>query len=201
LELAIRETTHRFKNNLQMILSLLELHSSEDNERHPLQQLSQLRLHIQALGQIHDILIEDTRRDPLIGDISVRAALRKLVPLLQRTLGAKHIEFTSDEVRLPIKQGMSLALLVNELVSNAVKHGGKQVSLRLAVVGEEVTLEVTDDGPGFAADFDPTTGNTGMELVERLSRLDLDGHVTVTNRRQGGGRVQVTFPAPMLKQA
>lgn len=201
LELAMREATHRFKNDLQVISALVEIQAKEDGEAVPLAQLAQLQFHIQALSEIQGLLLEDAKHNPLEGDISAKSALLRLVPLLKRTVGVQRIEFTADEVRLPIKQGMSLAVLVNELVCNAVKHGGKYVGLRLMVVEGDVTLEVTDDGPGFVLPFDPKKGTNGIELVETLTRLDLSGTVTFNNRPEGGGQVQITFPAPTLKVA
>ena len=135
------------------------------------------------------------------GDISAKTALLKLIPLLQKSVGAQRIEFTADEVRLPVKQGMSLAVLVNELVCNAIKHGGRQVGLRLLVAEGDVTLEVTDDGPGFVLPFVPKKGTTGIDLVETLSRVDLSGTVTFGNLPEGGGQVRITFPAPTSKVA
>ena len=201
LELAMRETTHRAKNNLQMVAALVELQASGDGETVPLEQLNLLKLHVQSLGQIQELLLEDSRRNSFASDISATSALGRLIPLLQRTVGASRIEFNADEVRLPVKQGMSLAVLVNELISNAVKHGGKQIGLRLQVTGEAISLEVTDDGPGFPMPFHPKPGTSGLELVESLSRLDLDGTVTFNNRPEGGGLVRITFPAPVAMQA
>lgn len=103
---------------------------------------------------------------------------------------------------LPLKQGMSLAVLINELVNNAVKHGGHQVELRLAVVEKQVKLEVCDDGPGFSEAFNPlTAANFGLELVESVGRLDLGGETTYQNRPEGGACVRVIFPLPEMSGA
>jgi nitrate/nitrite-specific signal transduction histidine kinase len=56
---------------------------------------------------------------------------------------------------------------------------------------------VCDDGPGFAAEFDPVTAaHTGLELVDNIARHDLRAEVCYENRSQGGGRVVVSFPLP-----
>jgi two-component sensor histidine kinase len=94
---------------------------------------------------------------------------------------------------------MSLAVLINELVNNAVKHGGHRVELRLVVVEKAVTLEVSDDGPGFSEAFSAVTAaHFGLELVESIGRLDLGGETTYLNKPEGGACVRVTFPLPVM---
>jgi len=95
-----------------------------------------------------------------------------------------------------MRMGMSLAVLVNELVTNAIKHGGRRVEMKLYVKGDVVMLEVCDDGTGFPPDFDPaTSANLGLNLIERMSRWDLQGETRYLNRSEGGC-VHVTFPLP-----
>jgi two-component sensor histidine kinase len=111
-----------------------------------------------------------------------------------------------QDVELPIKQGMSLAVLINELVNNAVKHGGQQIELRLAAAADRVMLDVCDDGPGFTTEFHPgIAAHFGLELVETIGRLDLGGTTTYENRPEGGARVRVSFPLPqpatLMKEA
>jgi two-component sensor histidine kinase len=90
-------------------------------------------------------------------------------------------------------------VLVNELVSNALKHGQGEIEVSLAVVNNRVKLAVCDEGPGFSASFDPNkTRNTGLELIESVGRYDLLGSVVYENRPQGGARVVVEFPKPGL---
>ena len=96
-----------------------------------------------------------------------------------------------------LSQGMSLAVLINELVTNAVKHGGHRVELTLGLREGKMTLAVCDDGPGFTEAFHPkTAAHFGLELVESVGRVDLGGQTSYTNRPEGGACVQVTFPLP-----
>src|SRR5579862_1433932 len=147
---AMRETDHRVKNNLQSIAALLDVQVMTHGASVPAQELNQVRMHISTLASIHDLLVADVKGEGGASGVSAKAALLKLLPMLQAFVGKERIRWSVDEVYLPIKQGMSLAVLINELVNNAVKHGGHQVDLRVAVVQKEITLEVCDDGPGFA---------------------------------------------------
>jgi two-component sensor histidine kinase len=101
----------------------------------------------------------------------------------------------SADFPLTVGQGTSLALLVSELVSNAMKHGHGDVSLTLKAQGQEAHLTVSDDGPGFREDFDwRTAANTGLSLVNYTGRHDLRGTVVYGNKPAGGGCVTVSFP-------
>ena len=202
LEQAIRETDHRVKNNLQSISTLLDLRLMGHPMTIPVKDLTQVRMHIVTLASLHDMLVADVKDAVAAPVISAKAALEKMVPMLQKLVGEQRISWTADEVYLPVKQGMSLAVLVNELVTNAVKHGGQRVELRLALQEKEVSLEVSDDGPGFAEAFNPkTAAHYGLELIETVGRYDLGGKTVYENRPEGGARVRVTFPLPVMQEA
>ncbi|HLJ58081.1 MAG TPA: ATP-binding protein, partial [Chthonomonadaceae bacterium] len=88
--------------------------------------------------------------------------------------------------------------VVNELISNAVKHGRGEISVGLAVHDGAAKLEVCDAGPGFGEAFDPgESTTTGLELVQALVQMDLQGQTSFENRLEGGARVLVTFPVPV----
>lgn len=194
---AMKETHHRVKNNLQALSALVDLQVVANDDRGREEDLTHLKLHIRSLGAIHDLLTRDTRSGAFTTTISAKEALEELIPLLQLTVGAEKIGSSLEEVVLPLRMGMSLAVLVNELVTNAVKHGGRKVDLSLSVANEVVMLEVCDDGSGFPPDFNPAkSANLGLSLIEQMSRWDLRGQTRYFNHNGGGGCVHVTFPLP-----
>ncbi|HZO91993.1 MAG TPA: PAS domain S-box protein [Chthonomonadaceae bacterium] len=171
LEQAMQETEHRVKNNLHSVAALLDLQVLAHPEAVPVQELTRVRTHVTALAAIHDLLTQDVKAGRLLNLISARAMLQKLLPLLQETVGAPRIQWSAEEVSLPIKQSMSLVVVINELVTNAIKHGGQNVELKLARSEDQVTLEVCDDGPGFPQAFPPiTAGGFGLEQVGSAHR-------------------------------
>lgn len=197
LQQAMRETDHRVKNNWQTVVGLLELQTQTDADTVPVQALTQVRTCIKALLVIHDMLVLDVQQDPTARVMPIVPVLQKLIPMLQQAAGQKRITWYADEVRLPIKHGMSLAILINELVTNAIKHGGTTVEIRLTTSQKTVTLEVSDNGPGFGEAFDPKkSANYGLELVESICRVDLRGVTTYSNRSEGGASMTITFPLP-----
>ncbi len=152
-------------------------------------------MHIRTLAQIHDFLTEEAKTSEDLTYVSADETLAKLIPMVQATVARRLVSFTGDTVRLPIKQNSSLALIVNELVSNALKHGKGQVEVNLTLENGTVSVEVLDDGPGFPTTFDiDKNANNGLMLVAGLAKTDLSGHIECGTRSEGGGCVVVRFP-------
>ncbi len=120
-----------------------------------------------------------------------------LLPLMEGMLTGRRLQFDVAPLRLPVNIGTSLSLLVNELVSNAVKHGAGDIALKFAVEAGTVELTVCDQGVGFPEGFDPVAqAHTGLELIQSVISMDLRGDVSFINQQEGGACVKVTFPVP-----
>jgi PAS domain S-box-containing protein len=196
LRRAMSETHHRVKNNLQIIAALVDMQLMANDGLIPANELRRVEHHIHALAAIHDLLTVESRKDPNVDSISVKATLDVLRPLVQEMVGERPVRFQVDDIDLPVRQETAVALLVNELIGNAARHGSGPIDLELRATDGMVELGVSDRGPGFPPNFDPTRyTNTGLELVETVSRWDLQGRTAYGNRPGGGGRVTVSFPA------
>lgn len=192
---AMKETHHRVKNNLQLISSLVDMQVSEGKPSVSIEELKRLRTHINTLSKIHDLLTISARDGGETESLSTRAALLKLIDLVRETIGGRSLTYHFDDVSLATRQITSLTVIANEMLSNAFKHSRGDVEIRLEVEGDQVCLEVNDSGAGFPPDFDPVKeANTGIELIESLSRWDLRGETTYSNRPGGGAQVTVVFP-------
>ncbi len=195
LRRAMAETHHRVKNNLQTIAAMVDMQAMEEDSPPGIEDLHRLTRQIRALATVHDILTEEAVSDGLADSISSAAILDKLLAMLHEAVPGRLIRAKIADTRLSARQGNSLALLVNELLANAIKHGKQHFSVLFTVADETARLEVADDGPGFAPDFDPKiAANTGLELVENMARWDLGGETRYETRPKGGGLVTVTFP-------
>jgi len=195
LQKSMIETHHRVKNNLQMVSALIDIQRAGGGETVPMAELARLGANVLALGIIHDILTQEAKAGSDQDLLSVRAVLERLVRVLEQTMGDRPLKSAFDEARLVSKQAAALALVTNELVSNALKHGSGTTEVCFRVHSNTATLEVCDDGPGFPDGFNAeTASNTGLELVENIVRLDLRGQVVYANRLEGGAWVTVVFP-------
>ncbi len=197
LQRSMSETHHRVKNNLQVVSALLDMQEMQHEEVVPISEIVRLRQHVRSLSTIHDLLTFQAKKDAEVYDLSVKTAIENLVPMLQAMVAGRTIAVSVEDLRMPVRQSTTLTVLVNELVSNALKHGEGRIDLAFFTRNGNAVLEVHDEGPGFPETFDPVTwDNTGLELVQTLARLDLQGKTRFENRRGGGAWAVVEFPIP-----
>src|SRR5579884_314012 len=199
LKRAMTETHHRVKNNLQIISAMIEMQAAdhEIEKAVSLEEYARLKSHVCTLAIVHDLLTKGIKESEDAQRVSIKAVLEHLLPMLQQTAWKQTVRFEIDDAELLSKQCISLALILNELVSNALKHGKSAAEVTFRVQGRQAVLEVCDDGPGFPEDFDALAfANTGLELVESLVCTDLAGKACYENRTEGGARVRVLFALP-----
>ncbi len=195
LKVAMAETHHRVKNNLQVITAMIDMQTMEGTPTLPREEFLRLNQHVRTLASIHEILTREAKEYGDAQTLSARALLRQLLSTLQQAHLDHELRQHIDESTLSTRQGTALALITNELVSNAVKHGRGAIEARFTVVENIGCLEVGDDGVGFPADFDAKkAANTGLDLIQSLTQADLTGQIAYANRPEGGARVRITFP-------
>jgi two-component sensor histidine kinase len=196
LKRAMTETHHRVKNSLQIMSALVDIQASEHAEFMPTEKVHQLNMQIRALATVHDVLTQETKRNAEGNTISARTLLQSLLPMLEQLAAPRLLTYCIEETRITGSQGTSLALITNELVLNALKHGQGEVEVSFDVRDNRAVLEVCDDGEGLPEGFDSAAqGSTGMSLLENLATWDLQGTIVYENRPdRTGARVSVTFP-------
>lgn len=195
LQRAMTETHHRVKNNLQVIAAMIDMYLIDGAFQIEAEEIRKLGIHVQTLAALHDLLTQEAREDGQAHYIPVREVLVRLIEMLQQTIGARRIRPHLTDLRLSSRQGTSLALIANELISNAIKYSAGDIEVDFMLECRQAVLCVSDTGQGFPDDFNPVAAaNTGLELVSNLSRWDLDGHLQFSNRAQGGACVTLSFP-------
>jgi len=194
-EILLREIHHRVKNNLQIVSSLLNLQS----QRQPAEIQS---LFLDSTARIRSIALvhENLYQMGNFATINEDAYLRSLVTGLQQTYGSNvEIEIEDHAVELNMDTAILCGLIVNELVSNALKHAfpdeqkGKIVVSLAEDESGHIVLEVRDNGVGLPRDQrDAPLGQTmGLQIVKSLCDQLAGRLVIATN---GGTAVRVEFP-------
>jgi two-component sensor histidine kinase/PAS domain-containing protein len=196
LERSIAETHHRVKNNLQVVAGLVDMQFGESEQTDAsLRAGRRMSLHIRALAAMHELLTSEAQAGSDVDSVSVRAVVERLIALALQTVHGRTVTAAVEDIRLPSRQVTGLLVLVNELLINAVQHGEGRISIALQVHNGFAHMEVADEGEGFPPGFDPgTSGGTGLEIVESIGRLDLQGTIAYDTRAEGGGRVSLDFP-------
>ncbi len=195
LRRAMRETHHRVRNNLQMIAAMTDLLVLEGLPMIPVEEVKRIGRQVRVLAAVHDLLTDRSRECADATSICARDVLQKLGELVEQSMPGRHVHVDAEDVLLTARQGSSLAIVVNELVLNALKNSDADVVVKFRLEEDRALLTVEDHGPGFAENFDPImTASTGLELVRSIASWDLAGAVDFGNRPEGGGLVTLRMP-------
>jgi PAS domain S-box-containing protein len=182
----LKEVHHRVKNNLQVIISLLRLEAGRSGQPASKAALAEMQGRIQSMALLHETLY---RSDDL-AEVDLAVYLTRLAEQLFRAAaprGRVRLDLQLGSARINLEQAIPCGLLVNELLSNCLKHAFPDdrrgvVTLALHAVGDgpEVVLAVSDDGVGLPVDLEARrAGSLGLQLVVDLARqlrgaLDID---------------------------
>jgi two-component sensor histidine kinase len=201
-EAMLAETHHRVKNNLQIVASLLNLQSDRAASPDARTELHAAASRIGTLSIVHRHLYlhgdpKEVELRPFLNDIA-RQALGGPGERIALVLDA-------PAMMLPADAALPLALIVNELVGNAVQHAfddgrAGRVTVRLTALEPPAgmaTLVVEDDGSGHA---EAAADGLGTRLIRALSR-QLGGTLAVAPRDGGGSRVALSFPLAARRAA
>ena len=132
LRRSMAETHHRIKNNFQVISALVELQCDTATGMVSVDALRRIGSHARALATLHDLLTTQAKAASDSDSVSARSLVGQMILGLQATSGAHDLQSSIEDIRLPVRVGAALCLLINELVSNAGKHGGQTIHLSLA---------------------------------------------------------------------
>jgi two-component sensor histidine kinase len=196
LQRARAESHHRVKNNLQALSAMVDLRLLDARDGAvSAEDLRSVSAHLQCLAGIHDLLTENAKSGLESDVVPAQEILSRLCSLLASVQHGRCVTLQAEEALLPASKAGPLAMLTQEIVANAIKHGRGDVEVRLTVEDHTAMLAVTDHGGGFAPGFDPSaSAHTGLDLIRTLATWDLRGEVRYENAEGGGGRVVVTFP-------
>ncbi|MBE0533196.1 MAG: PAS domain S-box protein [Rhodospirillales bacterium] len=197
-DLLLGEIHHRVKNNLQIIHSLLSLQTASVRDEVALGMLRESQNRVLSMALIHRTLYQSND----FAKVDFATFLDSLVPTLIGSYGIDSSRFAvsvdADDARLPINAAVPCGLIVNELISNTLKHGfpqgrGGKIDIRLAN-GKDggAVLSVSDDGVGLPDNLDIDNSTTlGLQLVTLLAD-QIGGKLTI--RRRDPTRFEIHFP-------
>jgi two-component sensor histidine kinase/putative methionine-R-sulfoxide reductase with GAF domain len=186
----IQEMHHRIKNNLQQVVSLVRLEMHYSSYTRPEDALNDTLNRILAISSVHELLSRDD-----LDSVSIKKVAASIVHGTQQSVvpPGKNIHTTveGDDFVLPLNKATSVALLLNELIQNAVEHGfktldGGSIRIRLLDEGDRFRVTVANDGERLPEGFAPRNRDSlGLSIVETLVRGDLSGAFTLENGPEG----------------
>lgn len=195
-EWLLKEVHHRVKNNLQIIVSLLEAQSAYlNNDALAAIQESQNRVH--AISLVHQKLYQSED----LASINMKVYIEDLVLSLRDTFRSeKSIAYhlTIEPVELDVSQAVPIGLILNEAITNAIKyafppmHTPNTITVSLKLTSpDEVDLTIADNGVGLPDGFEINTVKTlGLKLIKGLSG-DINGTFSISNNK--GTNITIRF--------
>jgi two-component sensor histidine kinase len=196
-EVLLKEIHHRVKNNLQVISSLLYLQSKNIQDRQTLEMFQDSHYRVRAMALVHERLYQSQD----LARIDFAEYVRSLANHLFRSYGVNtnviQLKINVHNVFLGVDMAIPCGLIINELVSNCLKHafpGGRGGEIQIELPADDdgqCTLVVSDNGVGCPEDLDfRDTGSLGLQLVNMLVE-QLEG--TIELDRGGGTAFEIRF--------
>lgn len=192
----LREGDHRIKNSLQIVSSLMNLQAGRQENTSVQEALHTAAARVQSIARIHDALQKGGGED----EVDLSDVLRTMCVSMHAVAGDSSrisVHFTSDQILAPVGLAQPIALAVNELVVNALRHAcpdGRAGTIRVSAVEieSELLITVADDGVGLPPGYADGVGY-GMKLV-RMMVQQVGGELHVEGR--GGASFTIVAPMP-----
>lgn len=184
--LLTREMNHRVKNSLTSIVGLLRVQARSAESQDVKNALEDASLRVSTIAEVHDHLWRSSH----IGYVELADFMAKLCKKLRGHTGKHALHCHADPMLLSADHAIPLGLLINELVTNAVKYAYPEGSGDIEVSAREIDghlhVEVSDHGAGLPEgfDIDQPRASLGFKVVSGMVR-QLRGHLTLSNDRTG----------------
>jgi two-component sensor histidine kinase len=192
-DILLRELHHRVKNNIHMLTGMLSAARREATAPVVASVLDEATRRLAAVGAVHQMLYLGNNLRGVRGDEFVA----RVGGVVMEGAGARErLSVAAEPIEVPNDAAVPLALIMNELLANALKHGARadgtsgQVYLGLSAADSAIELSVEDEGPGFDAAAKVGRRASGLGLVRGLVR-QMGGSFSVGPGRAGGARCVV----------
>ncbi|WP_020602472.1 tetratricopeptide repeat-containing sensor histidine kinase [Spirosoma spitsbergense] len=185
-EWLLKEIHHRVKNNLQVVMSLLNSQAAYLSDDAALSAIQESQHRVQAMALIHQKLYQSEG----IARITMPTYIQEMVAYLRDAYDLPQpitFQLAIDSIELDVTQAVPLGLIINEAITNALKYAfpnGRSGTITLAFhrfLQNSLELKLEDDGVGLSPDYDPSRSRSlGMTLIQGFSQ-QLGGELTIRN--------------------
>lgn len=201
-DILLHEVNHRVKNSLQLVTSLLMLQAGQEESEELKRKLLEARARIAVVASVHTRLYTSGQHDR----VDLSSYLQELTTQTVRALNqGNRIQFqfeSSGEIIIAIDQAVPTALLISELLTNALKYAFDKnqqgiIRLQLVLLNDEIQIMLTDNGRGLGKEFDITQrSGLGMRIVTALIG-QIHGRIEIIDMQPGAGFC-ITLPGALL---
>lgn len=195
----LQEMHHRVRNNLQTVAALLSVQLRQAEHAPWSVHLREAISRVQAIASVHDLLSDERRLAGTTIDVIARHVADEAVRTLIPPGLTVDFRIAASEITVPSRQATVLALLINELVSNAVSHGFEDRTRGIIKISSwaddgMINVQVENDGRRLPSGFDSAQSpGLGMRIIHRLAASDLRGNFTI-HSSQTSTTATLSFP-------
>ncbi len=197
----LHEIHHRVKNNLAIITGMMELQAMDSKNEALKAQLHESKMRVHSLALVHELMYKSESFSKLAFDEHIRQLVSII---LERKNGRRdlEIEYNLDDITLNINQAIPCGLIINELVTNSLKHafsGRRKGKLKISMKGtkDNINITISDNGSGLPEGLDiHNPDSLGMQLVKILSK---QLNASIEYQSNGGSTFLVKFKKAIVK--
>lgn len=197
-EVLLKEIHHRVKNNMQIVSSILNLQSSYLNDPYALSVLKESQNRIKTMSYIHESLYQNKTFTSVNFSEYLQTLTNNIIQSYSISESKVKLDLNIQKIALSLDNAIPTGLIVNELLSNAIKHafpGNKigNITLNLKQELNTINLSITDNGTGFDEYIDfYNSPSLGLQLVNSLVE-QINGSINFSSKKNQGTNVFITF--------
>ncbi len=200
-DVLLKEIHHRVKNNLQIISSLLNLQSYHIKDPEDLEIFKESQIRVKSMALIHEQLYQSENLASINFAEYIKSITSQLFNSYSSPASTITLNLDLQDVSMEIETAIPCGLIINELVSNSLKHGFKnrnkgKISISLNQNSENIVLSISDDGVGFDLEKINISDSLGLKLVKTLVN-QLDGSLEIMSNK--GSRFLIRFNEAVYK--
>lgn len=193
-ELAVREVHHRLKNSLQLISSLIRMRSAKFTDPQLREIVNEITNDLKAVAEVHSLV----QGASTPGTVDIAQTVKTLCEFLHTTYQVNMACKSSSSVVINANHATALSVIVNELVTNAIKHGGGQVEVNCWNSPDTLHIEVSNDGARLPDRFDvESSDGFGLRAVRAIIS-GYGGKIIAESLEDGGALFAVAVPMSAL---
>jgi PAS domain S-box-containing protein len=199
----LQEVYHRTKNNMNVIISLLNMQERELEQREIVGVLQQVSDRIFSMSQVHELLYNSDN----FSTVKLDEYIKTLINHLRASVGidSRGVEINCEcsPIDLELNQAVPLGLVLNEILTNCFKHAFPSAAGRIDLMIQEIgktgiQIKIRDNGIGFPAEVDPADSQTmGLKIIRMLIEDQLMGQLTIVT--DVGVQYDIFLDADMTK--
>lgn len=202
-ETLLMEIHHRVKNNLAVVSSMMHLQAMEESDESLKKKLFDSVVRIRTMATIHELLYQSGSFANLDLSENLKNLVTMIIDTIQNEQTCITVNYQCEEVELNVNQAIPSSLIVNEVITNAIKHafrGMKEgvITVELKELENQIEIHIRDNGTGLPEKLDKKRISLGMQLIDVLAQ-QMNADYNYNSSPRGGTVFHIQFEKSSAK--